>query len=229
MSVEGKIKDCEFYLKQIEKFNPDPHYTDYFVRAYLKSIIYVYDKIFEEASRDFGLFISGYCTMEKFEQKAFEKNDQLALKFLSWFKKNFKSQHASLYPDFIKKLIWFIKKNKQLPTIVIKICPNQIYQKDIFQSIHVGLAEGKIRSKEELKIEIKRQTPLFLEIINQKRKENNEPKVYENQVLVSSFLEIKNYDDVKILDACKIYLPILIQILEDSRDKIKILTSWIDK
>jgi len=66
-------------------------------------------------------------------------------------------------------------------------------------------------------------------MINQKRKENNEPKVSENQVLVSSFLDMENYQEVKILDACKIYLPMITKIIEDSRDKIKMLTSWIDK
>ena len=38
------------------------------------------------------MFISGKCTKEKFEKKAVEKNDHLALKFLSWVKENYENQ-----------------------------------------------------------------------------------------------------------------------------------------
>ena len=85
MNIEEKIRDCEYNLKQINHFNPDPYYVNYFFEAYLQSVIDVYDKILEEANRDFGLFISGKSTKEKFEKKAKEKNDQKALKFLTWF------------------------------------------------------------------------------------------------------------------------------------------------
>jgi hypothetical protein len=91
MSIGKKIKDCEYNLNQINHFNPDPHYVNYFLEAYIQSVIDVYDKIIEEANRDFGLFISGKCTKEKFEKKAVEKNDLLALNFLSWFKENYEN------------------------------------------------------------------------------------------------------------------------------------------
>ncbi len=110
MNIEGKIKDCEYNLKQINHFNPEPYYVNYFFKAYIKSVIDVYDGIFEEANRDFGLFISGKCTKEKFEVKSTEKNDQLALKFLSWFEENYENEHDNSYPDFIKKIICFYKK-----------------------------------------------------------------------------------------------------------------------
>jgi len=66
MNIEGKIIDCDYNLKQINHFNPDPHYVNYFLEAYIQSVIDVYDGIFDEANRDFGLFISGKCTKEKF-------------------------------------------------------------------------------------------------------------------------------------------------------------------
>jgi len=227
MNVEGKIKDCEYYLKQINHFNPDPHYVSYFFQVYLQSVIDVYDEILNQANRDFGLFISGKCTQEKFERKAIDKNDKLALKFLIWFKENYEKEHASPYTNFIKKTSHFFKENNQLPTIIIKICTNQRYQGDISQSIQVGLADGKIRSKEELQIEIKRQTPTFLEIINQKRKISNEPKVSEDQILASTFLEMNNFEDIEISHACEIYLSVLRRFLDESRNEIKKLTRWV--
>ena len=228
MNIEGKIKDCEYNLNQIYHFNPDPYYVNYFFEAYLQCVIDVFDGIFEEGNRDFGLFISGKCTKEKFEVKAIEKNDQLALKFLSWFKENYENEHNSSYPSFIKKISWFYKEYNHLPEIIIKILANQKYKDDVFQSIQVGLTKGKIRSKQELQIEIKRQMPVFLEKVNQKRKNKNEPKVAENQIIASAFLQMKNHEDLEICHACEIYLPVMKRFLDESRNEIKRLTRWID-
>jgi hypothetical protein len=224
MNIEEKIKNCEYNLNQINHFNPDPYYVNYFLEAYIQSVIDVYDGIFEEADRDFGLFVSGKCTKEKFEKKAVEKNDQIALNFLYWFKENYENQHDSSYPNFIKKITYFFKENKHLPKINIKIIANQRYKDDVFQLIQVGLTNGKIRSKEELKIEIKRQIPVFLEIINQKRKKKNQPKVSDNQIIASSFLEMKNHEDVEVSYACEVYLPVMKRFLVESRNEIKRLT-----
>jgi len=228
MNVEGKIKDCEYNLKQIKHFDPDPYYVNYFFKAYLQSVIDVYVEIFEEANRDFGLFISGKCTKEKFERKALKKNDQQALRFLSWFNKNYESEHNSSYPSFIKKISCFFKEYKHLPEITIKIRAYQRYKDDDVQAIQVGLTKGKIKSKEELEIEIKRQKPVFLEIINQKRKKKNEPKVSENQIISSAYLKMKNHEDVEISHACEIYLPVMKRFLDESRNEIKRLTRWGD-
>ena len=228
MNIEGKIKDCEDNLKQINHFNPDPYYVNYFFEKYLQSVIDVFDGIFEEGNRDFGLFISGKCTKEKFEKKSIEKNDQLALKFLSWFKENYENEHNSSYPNFIKKISCFYKEYNHLPEITIKILANQRYKDDVFQSIKVGLTKGRIRSKQELQIEIKRQIHVFLEKINQKRKSKNEPKVAENQVIASAFLQIQNHENFEISHACEIYLPVMKRFLDESRNKIKRLTRWVD-
>jgi len=228
MNIEGKIKNCEYNLKQIIYFNPDPYYMNYFFKAYLQSVIKVYDEILEEANRDFGLFISGKCTKENFEVKAIKKNDQQALRFLFWFKENYKIEHSSSYPSFIKKISCFFKEYKHLPEITIKIRANHRYKDDDVQTIQVGLTNGKIRSKEELQTEIKRQTPVFLEIINQKRKNKNEPKVSENQIIASAYLEMKDYEDIEISHACKIYLPVMKRFLDESRNEIKKLTRLVD-
>jgi hypothetical protein len=227
MNIEEKIKDCEYNLKQINHFNPDPYYVNYFFKAYLQSVIDVYDEILEEANRDFGLFISGKCTKEKFERKARDKNDYLALRFFIWFEENYENEHNISYPIFIKKISCFYKEYNYLPKITIQMLANQRYKDDVFQSIQVGLTKGKIRSKEELKIEIKRQIPVFLEIINQKRRDKNEPIVAANQIIASSFIEIKNYE-VEISHVCEIYLPVMKRFVDESRNEIKKLTRWGD-
>jgi len=227
MNIEGKLKDCEYNLKQINHFNPDPFYVNHFFKEYLQSVMHVYDEILEEANRDFGLFISGKCTKEKFERKAIKKNDQQALRFLSWFIENYENEHNSSYPSFIKKIIYFFKEYKHLPKISIKILANPRYKDDVFQTIQVELTKGKIRSKEELQVEIKRQKPVFLEIINQKRKKKNEPKVSENQIIASAYLEMKNHE-FEISHACEIYIQVMKRFLDESRNEIKRLTRWVD-
>jgi len=221
MNFEEKIRDCKYNLKQINHYNPDPYYVGYFFEAYLKSAIEICNKIFEEANRDFGLFVFGECTIEKFERKALEKNDQSALRFLSWFKENFEKEHANPYPNFIQSTMNFFKEHGHVSNITVKIRANQRYKDDVSQPIQVGLTNGKIRSKEELQIEITRQTPIFLEIINLKRKNNNEPNVSENQIIASAFLERKNHEDMEIAYSCEIYLPVLKRLLDESMNEIK--------
>ncbi|MCH7560629.1 MAG: hypothetical protein IIC67_04550, partial [Thaumarchaeota archaeon] len=88
----------------------------------------------------------------------------------------------------------------------------------------VNLSHEKLRSKEELKIEIKRQLPIFLEIINHKRSKNNEPKVREKQVIASAFLDIEECKDIEITYAAEIYIQVMKRLVEESRKKIKELT-----
>ncbi len=100
------------------------------------------------------------------------------------------------------------------------------YKDDVYQQIKVNLSHEKLRSKEELDIEIKRQLPIFLEIINHKRDKNNEPKVGENQVIASTFLDFEECENIEIVYAAEIYIPVMKRLIEESRKKIKELTTW---
>ena len=98
------------------------------------------------------------------------------------------------------------------------------YKDDINLQIKVNLSKEKLRSKDELKIEVQRQLPIFLEIINHKRREKNEPRVEENQIVTSSFLDIQNHKDIEIVYASEIYIPVLKRLVKESREKISELT-----
>ncbi len=69
-------------------------------------------------------------------------------------------------------------------------------------------------------------TCLFLEIINYKRINNNEPEISEKQVTVSTFLDIEGNGEVEIVYASKIYISVMKRFLIDARKKIKELTMW---
>ena len=226
MNVEEAIKNCEIYLKQIKQYNPDPYYVNYFFNKYIDSVNDTIIGIFEEGNRDFGLFISENISQKKFDEKAKMKNDQKAIKFSEWYSTKYNQEHENTYPNFIKKICQFKNKFKKLPKIKIMIRASDRYKDDIYQQIKVNLSHEKLRSKEELEIEIKRQLPIFLEIINYKRKENNKPKVKENQIIASTFLDSDEHKDIEITYAAEIYIAVMKRLVEESRKKIKELTTW---
>ena len=226
MSVEESIKNCVIYLKRIKQYDPDPFYVNYFFNEFINSINKTFDRIFEEANRDFGLFISEKISQETFQQKANMKNDPNAIKFVEWYLAKYDKEHENPYPNFIKKICQLKKNFGKLPEIKIMLRASDRYKDDIYQQIKVNLKQSKIRSKEELEIEIKRQLSVYLEIINHKRKQKNEPKVDGKQVKASAFLDIEDYKDIEISYASEIYIPVLERLVKESRNKIKELTSW---
>ena len=226
MNVEETIKKCEIYSKQIKQYDPDPFYIDYFFTKYIDSVNEVFNLIFEEASKDFGLFILEKSTQEKFLEKAKIKNDKNAIKFSEWYLKKFNQEHENPLPNAIKKICNFKNKSKKIPEIKIMIRASERYKDDVNQEIKINLTNKKLRSKEELSIEINRQLPIFLEIINHKRKKGNEPKVDENQVTTSAFMNIEDHKDIEIAYISEIYISVLKRMVEETRKKIKELTKW---
>ena len=226
MDSNEKIEECESILKQIIHFEPDPYYVNYFFNSFLCSVNKVYTGIFEEASRDFGLFISEKYTRGAFLEKAKEKYDLKAVDFISWYDKKYVEEHNNPYPDFIKKCCKLIDEHKKLPKIKVMIRAKERYSEDHNQEILVFLKNEKLRSIEELQIEIKRQMLVFLEMINYKRS-NSEPRINEKQITVSTFLDIKeNGEEIEIVYAIKIYISMIKRFLIDIRKKIKELTEW---
>jgi len=225
MNIEENIKNCEIYLKKIKQYDPDPYYVNYFFNEYIISVKNTLNGILEEANRDFGLFVLQNISKENFLEKAKMKNDTNAMKFLQWYVMRFKKEHENQYPNFIQKICEFQSKFGKLPEIKIMIRASDRYESDINQQIKVNLSHEKLRSKEELYIEIKRQLPIFLEIINYKRRKKNEPKVGKSQVIASTFLDIDEQSDVEIVYASEIYIPVMKRLVEESRKKIKELIS----
>ena len=221
MNIEEAIEKCEISLKQIKQYDPDPFYVNHFFEQYVDLRDKIIIGIFEEADRDFGLFLTKPITKESFFQKAKLKNDENAIKFSEWFKRKYSEEHENPYPNFMNEICNFRKKFEKLPDVKIMIRASDRYKDDINQEIQVPLSNKKLRSKEELDIEIKRQLPVFLEIINHKRHEKNEPKVEKNQIIASTFLNIENHKDIEIVYTSEIYIPVIKRLVEEARAKIK--------
>ena len=226
MNIEEAIKNCEISQKQIKQYDPDPFYVKYFFNEYLNSVKETINGIFEEANIDFGLFIIGNITQRKFLEKANLKTDHNAIKFYEWFLIEFNKQHENPYPNFIKKICQFEDIIQKLSEIKIMIRASDRYKDDIYQQIKIKLSKERRDSKEHIDIELRRQLPIFLELINDKRRRKNEPKVNENQVVVSTFLDIEEHKNIEIVYTVEIYLTVLKRLVEESREKIRELTTW---
>ena len=226
MNIEEEIKKCGIYSKQIKQYDPDPFYVNYFFSKYINSINNIINGIFEEANIDFGLFIKEKISQKEFHEIANMKKDVNALKFSEWFSIKYKKEHENPYPNSMNKICQFKNENESLPKIKIMIRAIERYKNDFNQEIKIDLRNGKIISKEQLDIEIKRQTPIFLETINAKRKEKDEPKVTNKKIISSAFVNLEKDKDVEIMYLCQIYTHVIKRLIDESRDKIKELTSW---
>ena len=225
MNIEEELTNCEIYSKQIKQYDPDPFYVNYFFTKYINSINNIINGIFEEANIDFGLFISEKITQRKFNEKANMKKDENALKFSKWFSKKNKKEHENPYPNHMNKIRLFKNKNESLPKIKIMIRAIERYKNDVYQEIKIDLKNGKIISREQLDIEIKRQIPIFLEIINAKRNQNDEAKVTNKKIISSAFVNLEKNNNIEIMYLCQIYTPVIKRLVDESRDKIKELTN----
>ena len=226
MNIEEEIKKCGIYSKQIKQYDPDPFYVNYFFNKYINSINNIINGIFEEANIDFGLFIKEKISQKEFHEKANIKKDVNAIKFSEWFSIKYKKEHENPYPNSMNKICQFKNENESLPKIKIMIRATERYKNDFNQEIKIDLRNGKIISKEQLDIEIKIQTPIFLETINAKRNEKDEPKVTNKKIISSAFVNLEKDNDVEIMYLCQIYTPVIRRLIDESRDKIKELTSW---
>ena len=223
MDIEKAIEDWNIALKQMGQYEPDPFYVNYFFGKFLDLREKIIAGIFFEANRDFGLFLSEY-TVKSFESKAKLKDDKNAIKFSDWYAAKFLEEHQSPYPNFINYISRFREKSGKLPEIKIMIRATHRYKDDVNLQIKVGLNQNKLRSKDELLIEIKRQLPIFLEIINHKRRQKNEPRVDAKHVTASTFLPDADGKDVEIIHASEIYIPVVARLVKESREKIIQLT-----
>ena len=207
----------------MKQYEPDPFYINFFLNQYINSINKIFSGIFEEADKDFGLFISGVVSEKKFEEKNRRKKDKKVKEFLDWYKLQHKKEYGKSSSKFVKKIIQLNQTKKKL-TIKVMIRSKQRLLNDIFQEIKINLRNGKLNSKEELKLEIKKQIPGFLERLNIKRKENREPILKKNQIVASTFVEIEGRD-FEIIYFSEMYLKTVKRILNDSRNRIKELKS----
>ena len=224
MNIQNCLEKCRINQKQIHRFDPDPFYVNHFFKEFLNSVGDTLNAILEEADRDFGLFILGEISEKKFSEKVKEKNDHNAKKFFDWYQTKLNQKDKNSYFYAIQEIYNLKRYGKKLPKVITMIRAREIYKDDIYQEIKIKLKNEKLFSKEFVDIELRRQVPMFLERINHKRKKNNEPKVRQNQVIVSTFIKINENKTIEVVYSTEIYLNLLNRFAAESRNKIKELS-----
>lgn len=224
MNIEDCLEKCKINQKQIDRFNPDPFYVNHFFEEFLNSVNDALNAILEEANRDFGLFILGEISEKKFREKVKEKDDQSARKFFEWYQKRLNQQEQNSHSYAIQEICDMKRRDEKLPKIITMVRAKELYKDDIYQEIKIKLKKGKLFSKESIDIELRRQAPLFVEILNHKRIKNNEPKVRQNQVIVSTFFQINENKTFEVEHSTEMYLKLLNRFVDESRIKIKELS-----
>ena len=219
INIEQELENCRDTIKQMKKYEPDPYYINYFLSTYIDSTNKIFSGIFEEAATGFGLFISGKINQQTFEENNQIKKDKVINEFLDWYKLQHRNVDGKLSSKFFKE-ITRLNQTKKALKIKIMIRAKQRLLDDIFQEIKIILKNDKLISKEELRLEILKQSPLFLESINSKRKQNREPLVKKNQIIANTFVEIDERD-FEIIYCSENYLKTTTKIVQDSRKKIK--------
>ena len=221
--IEQEFENCRITIKQMKQYEPDPYYISYFLKTYVNLVEKIFSGIFEEATNDFGLYISEKINQQTFERENQTTKDEKSKKFLDWYRIQYQKIDGKSSSKFIKE-ITKQSQTKKIFKIKIMIRAKQRFLDDIFQEIKVILKNGKLTSKEEIQLEIYKQAPKFLEAINVKRKKNREHTVKINQIVASTFIEVdeRNFE---IIYFAEIYLKTMIKIVQDSRKKIKELKS----
>jgi len=64
-----------------------------------------------------------------------------------------------------------------------------------------------------------------IEKANVEWEENPQKKVEENQVIASGFVDIEEHENIEIVYASEIYIQVIKRLVEESRRKIKELTT----
>lgn len=208
------IQECIKYAQQIKLHDPDPYYVKYCFAKYLKSVDVAINDIFATADIDFGLFASKPVTRDSFadciRQKYDKNRDTLASQFLQWYDIQYAGQwHSGTYPYMMRLAHHTFHITEKVPEIKIMLRAKNRYKDDPTCDMNMdGLtSNGKLRSKDELSIQLNRYTPIFLDVINYKRSQRGEPRVSEKQVVASAFaiidtgfvsnvVDVVNDDDV---------------------------------
>lgn len=218
MDLDTIFEECEYNVRQIEYFDPEPFYVRKFLIDFLNLIDRTIKGILEEANIDFGLFLKEF-TLEKFEERAIQKNETLAMEFVKWFHDNYEYEHSLPYTHIMNLARKFLKRNGTLPLPTIKLISKNRYEGDPSLPIPVQLKDGKIISKADLDLAIKMHSEMFLNLINSKRKEYGEPLVTKSNVIPATFLILED-KELEIVFTCQLYLSTLRDLISDSRSKI---------
>ena len=186
------VQRCAEHAGYIGLHDPDPHYTGHCFAEYLRAADAAVDGIFVAAGADFGLSLGRPATRDSFAQ-GIRHGDILASEFLKWYDDQYQHQwHSGTYPHMMMMARDMARATGQAPEIRIMIRAEDRYRDDpIYDIDTTGLvSNGRLCSRDGLLARVRYMTPIFLELVNHKRRQKGEPRVSGKGVVASAFAVI---------------------------------------
>lgn len=254
MNPDEAVQECAACAMQIKRYDPDPHYTGYYFGRYIRAVNLAIDGIFAEADIDFGLFTGGSITQEIFADSLKRRGDQSAAAFLKWYEDRYPEWHSGAYPQMMDVVRRVTNMTGHKVEIEIMIRAADRYKDDPVHHLGAGLTRnGRLRSEMELDVAVRRNTALFVEVINHKRRSRDEPVTDARRLVTSTFAVINAPSThessagmstlgaessgaltrigtppqivMELAYSTEIYIQVIKRIVEESRQEILSITS----
>lgn len=195
---------CSVYARLLRLHDPDPYYVGHLFSMYLRAADAAINDIFAGADTDFGLFARGRpMTRDSFaahlirrrqlrrQRQGGSGHDALATEFLRWYDGQYDGQWhhpPGSYPHLMRIARDAARTSPRLPDVRITMVATDMYRDDpVYEMDMAGLTVGgRLRSRAELDAQVRRRTPVFLEMVNHKRRRYGEPATRAGRVAASA-------------------------------------------
>ncbi|MCE2498886.1 MAG: hypothetical protein J4F28_07890 [Nitrosopumilaceae archaeon] len=229
------VQECRMRARQIRLHNPDPYYTGHHFEQYLRAANAAVDGIFHTAGIDFGLLpcMGKPATRDSFEAAIRERGrrDALASEFLEWYDAQHSGPwHSAVYTRAVGAARRTVRTHGRAPGVRIMISASDGYADDPSYEVDTaGLtSRGRLRSRDELSVEVRRRLPAFLDMVNDKRRRSGEPAASAKDVGAFCFAVVRHGGKTHAVDmarAADVYVQALQRMISESEARIRDLAA----
>ena len=219
VTASGAYERCAEYVGLLRLHDPDPYYVRYLFSQYLRAADAAINEIFAGADTDFGLFArgrngsSGTVTRDSFAARIRDREkarsgstpDALASEFLRWYDNQYESQwhhppgsypHAMRIARDAARPPAHAYRRYPPPDIRIMMMATDTHPGDpVYELDMTGLtaAGGRLKSRQALHERVRRRAPVFLEMVNHKRRRYGEPAAGAADIRASAFAVFREH------------------------------------
>lgn len=231
------MQECRMRARQIRLHDPDPYYAGHHFGQYLRAANAAVDGIFHTAGTDFGLLscMGKYAARGSFEAaiRARGGRDAAASEFLGWFDAQDSGPwHSAAYTRVVGAARRMVRTHGRAPEVRVMISISDGYADDPSYEVDTaGLTSrgGRLRSRDELSVEVRRRLPAFLDMVNDKRRRSGEPAASAGDVGASCFAVVRHdggrTHTAEMARAADVYVQTLQRMISESEARIRDLAA----
>lgn len=230
------VRECLMRARQIRLHDPDPYYAGHHFEQYLRAANAAVDGIFRTAGTDFGLLpcMGKHAARDSFEAaiRARGERDASASEFLEWYDAQDSGPwHSAVYTRAVGAARRMVRIRGRAPGVRVMIGVSDGYADDPSYEVDTaGLTSrgGRLRSRDELSVEVRRRLPAFLEMVNDKRRRSGEPGASAGKVVAFCFAVVRHGGEthaVGMARAADVYVQTLQRMISESEARIRVLAA----